>query len=112
MLFDDLSFEGLSDQRERLLRDREAQAADYAFAIDVIEKAAALPPNEMRPFLALKRGERMAQPGADGRAGTVSAIDEFTRMVTDSPDRADAIVKGMVPRLERQRQQLIRHVRR
>jgi hypothetical protein len=112
VLFDDLSFEGLSDQRERLLRDRETQAADYAFAIDVIAKAAALPPNEMRPFLAVKRGERAAQLGGDGRAGNVSAIDEFARLVTDSPDQADAIAKGMVPRLERQRRQLIRHVRR
>ena len=51
VLFDDLSFEGSSEGRDYLLRSREARAADYAFAIDVISKASAMPPDEARAFV-------------------------------------------------------------
>jgi hypothetical protein len=110
VLFDDLSFEGRADERDQLLRAREATAADYAVAIDAITRASALPPGEARAFVTARRAERALARRPDGRAHDVSVIDEFIRQLTDSPDRAVAGAKGFLDHIERQRQRLIRHL--
>jgi hypothetical protein len=112
VLFDDLSFEGSPEQRDELLKDREARAADYAYAVDVIAKASELPPNEARAFAIAKRAERATLRQAGGRTSDVSPIDEYIRQLTESPERATANAKGFSELLERQRQRLIRHVAR
>jgi hypothetical protein len=112
VLFDDLSFEGRADERDQLLRAREATAADYAAAIDVITRASALPPGEAHAFVKAQRAERAVRRRPDGRAHDVSVIDEFIRQLTESPDRAVAGAKGFLDHIERQRQRLIRHLRR
>jgi len=110
VLFDDLSFEGRPDQRDELLRDREATASDYAFAIDVITRASALPPDQVRTFVAAQRDERALRPRLGGRASNVNVIDEFIRQLAESPVRAAANAKGFLDHIERQRERLIRHV--
>ena len=112
VLFDDLSFEGRSDHRDELLRDREARASDYAFAIDVISRASVLPPEEARALVTGQRAERVLRPRAGGRPPDVSVLDEFIRQLTESPVRAAAGAKVFLDHIERQRQRLVRHVSR
>ena len=111
VLFDDLSFEGSSEGREELLRRREARAADYTFAIDVISKASAMPPNEARAFVAAKRAEYVSLPRTKGgMPREADNLDDYLRWLADAPDRAAAGAKQFTDRLERQRQRLVRHL--
>jgi hypothetical protein len=113
VLFDDLSFEGSSEGRDYLLRNREARAADYAFAIDVIAKASAMPPNEARAFVAAKRAEYVSLPRTKGgRPREADNLDYYLRWLADAPDRAAADAKRFTDRLDRQRQRLVRHLAR
>ena len=113
VLFDDLSFEGSSEGRDYLLRSREARAADYAFAIDVIAKASAMPPNEARAFVAAKRAEYVSLPRTkEGIARDAHNLDDYIRQLADSPDRAAAGAKSFQDQLERERQRLVRHLAR
>jgi hypothetical protein len=113
VLFDDLSFEGSSEGRDQLLRRREATAADYAFAIDVIAKASVMPPDEARAFVAEKRAEYVSLPRTkDGMAREAHNLDDYLRQLADDPDRAAAGAKRFQDRLERQRQRLVRHLAR
>ncbi len=110
VLFDDLSFEGLPDQRDQLFRDREATASDYAFAIDVISRASVLPPEESLAFVTAQRDGRALGPRVGGRPPNGSVIDEFIRQLKESPVRAAANAKGFLGHIEGQRQRLIRHL--
>jgi hypothetical protein len=113
VLFDDLSFEGSSEGREYLLRWREARAADYAFAIDVIAKASVMPPDQARAFVTAKRAEYVSLPRTkDGMAREVYDLDQYLRQLADAPDRAAAGAKQFTDRLDRQRQRLVRHLAR
>ena len=113
VLFDDLTFEGLPEDRDRQFKHREAQAADYAFAIDVIAKASAMPPNDARAFVAAKRAEYLSLPRMkEAIARYAHNLDEYLRQLSDNPDRAAAGAKSFQDRLERQRQRLIRHLAR
>jgi hypothetical protein len=111
-MFDDLSFEGTAAAHERLLRDREARAADYAFAIDVISQASTLPPDEARKFVATRRAERMTAPRAPDLGVDVSVLGEYLRQLTVSPERAVVAAQTYRDVLERQRQRLVRHLAR
>ena len=112
VMFDDLSFEGLPAERDRLLERREAQAADYAFAIDVISKASAMPPSEARAFVAAKRAETISLPRTKEGSRERQRPRRVHRQLTESPDRAAAGAKEFQDRLERQRQRLVRHLAR
>jgi hypothetical protein len=112
VLFDDLSFEGSPAERDDLLQEREARGADYAYAIDVIAKASALPPAEARAFAAAKRAERAGLARTGFHTADVSPLDEYIRQLTESPERAAANAKPFSEFLERQRQRLVRHAAR
>ena len=113
VLFDDLSFEGVPQERDRLFKRREGQAAAYAFAIDVISKASAMPPNEARAFVTAKRAEYLSLPrGTERITRDAHTLDEYIRQLTDTPDRAAAGAKRFTDLLDRQRQRLVRHLAR
>jgi hypothetical protein len=114
VLFDDLSFEGDAAKRDRVLRDRETRAGDYAFMIDVFARAAVLPAADARALVLAKRAERLKQLEEEGRSGhtAVSYLDDVIRESTATPERGPMLAGRLRVTLERQRQQLLRHVRR
>lgn len=109
VLFEDLTFEGSTEARDQLLRRRESQADDYAYAIAVVKQTATLPPGEVEAFLVAKRAERAKQLASEGRRGDTHMIEQLLREVRTAPDRFVAGAKARADHMERQRQRLLRH---
>lgn len=111
VIFDDLVFEGSRAPRDRLLRSRERQADNIGFANAVRSEAAAKPAGEVLAFLVAKRAERATQLQAQGREGDLRLLDDLVEQAKVSPERLREPAEVMQS-LERQRQQLLRHLTR
>jgi hypothetical protein len=109
VLFDDLSFEGSISARDGVLRHRETQADDYAYAIAVVRESAGVPPGELERFLVAKQAERARQLQSEGRRSDPYLIDQLLREAKGSPERFVAGAKVRAEHMEQQRQRLLRH---
>lgn len=111
VMFDDLVFEGPAARRDTLLLSRERQADGIAFANAVRAEAAARPAGEALAFLDKKRAERITQLYEQGREPDVRLLDDLINEAKVSPERLRENV-AVVKELERQRQRLLRHLKR
>ena len=111
VLFDDLSFEGRSADRDELLRRREEIADDMAFANTVRAALANVPAGDLREVLQKKKTERIAHLLSLGRLPRVHALDGMIEDAARSPQRVRETAAAVVAREEEQRRRLLRHVR-
>jgi hypothetical protein len=113
VLFEDLSFEGNSADRDTLFRERERRADDIKYVIGVLRRAAAEPANAVA-VLTAARAERARQLQEQGRRDAIAlwTLDELIRDVKASPANFAASVAAREASLESQRQRLVRHLSR
>jgi hypothetical protein len=112
VMFDDLVFEGDAGDRERLLRDREQLADEYAFALATLAEAVKKPPAELEPFLIARRQERLSQQVRDGKMPVPwSPAEQFVRTIRQSsPEQFLADADATRKRLDDARRRLTRHL--
>ncbi len=109
VLFDDLSFEGRAEARDDTLRRRAAMAYEWAFAVDAMTAAAAIPANSVEAFLEGRRIDWARRLGRDGQAiPSAILLDESLRQARRSPERFLAglpfyrgVLEGQLTRLRR-----------
>jgi hypothetical protein len=111
VLFDDLSFEGSTAARDDILRSREAQADEYAFAIAALKGVAGLPPEQIEAFLQERKIERARQLQEQGRRPWMGGLlDEALRQVRESPQQVLTRVSVYRAHLEQALDRLRRHL--
>jgi hypothetical protein len=108
VLFSDLSFEGPLSERDALLRSREGRAAGVAAALAALEEVAARP-GQAEAILTARRLRRAQQAQQDGTSTDLYLFDEMIRQAKRSLPEFVASIQGRRARLERERQQLLRH---
>ena len=111
VLFDDLSFEGRSAERNELFRRREELADDMAFANGVRAELATVSDSDLQKFLQKKKTERIAYLLSLKRPPSTYALDLMTEYAARSPGRLRETAAAASAHDEEQRLRLLRHVR-
>jgi hypothetical protein len=110
VLFEDLSFEGSTEDRDLVLKERERQADEAAYWSQAFKEAAALPGDQVKAYLQAKRTERAAQNAAAGRGVTTHEVDDALAALERSPQTISSWLSARQATLEGQRARLSRHV--
>ena len=111
VMFDDLVYEGERAKRDALFRAREQQADDIAFANTARAEAMTRPGRDALAFLVAKRTERDVAIQAQGRQPSLGLLDDLIEQARKSPDSLRENT-AVAQELERQREQLLRHLKR
>ncbi len=110
VVFDDLSAEGPQDAIERVFRERERQAEEYAYWIPVLKDTETMPASEVKAFLEAKEAERARHAAAAGRFFFPETRD-LRELLDRSPDRFAVVVDAKIQSMEEARTRLLRHVK-
>ena len=110
LIFADLVYEGEAAKRDALLRAREQQADDIAFANTARAEAMTKSGSDALAFLVAKRTERDLAMQTQGRQPRLRLLDDLIEQARRSPEslREDSAV---AQELERQRGLLLRHMK-
>jgi hypothetical protein len=111
VLYDDLTFEGSIERRDRLFKDRERRAAEYEYWIAALAEARSKPATEIREFLTVKRREWIQQD-QDSRQSLLQQMQQLANLADTRPDAVVQSIDNMRARMERVRQALTRHLTR
>ena len=113
IMSDDLSFEGEPADRERLLRDREDQAAEYPLALAALSEAVTTKRGEIEAFLldTLTRWVKQTQQSGKQRPLLAGPLESMLRDVRRSPDQFVLHADAMRAQFEQQYRRLTRHLR-
>lgn len=112
VLFEDLSFEGRVEDRDSLLKFREAAAEDAAYWSEVLQGARDLSHDRVKAYFVAKRSERAARIAVGGRGGSTREADEAIAALERSPQTFAIWLSARQAYLEGLRARLTRHLKR
>jgi hypothetical protein len=111
VLFDDLSFEGAAELRDRTLAQRARLAEDYGFWAVAYRQAMAAPRGQVRQLLERQRSQRQQQKAALGAGPDVGLGSEAIGMFDRSPQAFPEWAARRARELEEACARLTRHLR-
>ena len=111
VLYDDLTFEGSPEERDRVLRSREQRADELAFVNEMRRALASVPDDALQEFLAAKRAERTRHLLASGRRPEQMSLDSFMAEVKRFPSQVRDTAPFAIATVEEQIRRLLRHQR-
>lgn len=110
-MYDDDVFEGDASERDKFLKRREDEAAEYPVALAALAEAVQRPPAEIESLLVERLATRIRQTQAEGTFHSpVSPLDLMIAAVRRSPDQFLKDADAMRGKYEQQYLRLTREI--